>query len=252
MNYTPNAREKLSIVMNNLQMFGAKQTVRDALGFLLTRVSDNFDEKYGVSTVLSSGSTEPLDPGIGDSVSIDNGHGYEPTQERVMRHILDYVGGRLEPREFTFLDLGCGKGRAVLMASELPFREVIGVDLSPELCRVAEQNLGRYFGSRRRWRSGPPLERRAPVSIECADVTRYQYPATDLLVYMFNPFRGAVFRNVLDRLTESRREKPRRVYIALSNPSSEDQLEAHDAFAKLYEFQVIWAGCSWNFWECRG
>ena len=134
MNYTPNAREKLTIVKNNFEMFGVKQTLRDALGFLLTRVSDNFDEKYGVSTVQTSGSTEPLDPTIGDSASIDNGHGYEPTQERVMRHILEYVQAELDPSQLTFLDLGCGKGRAVLMASELPFREVLGVDLSPELC----------------------------------------------------------------------------------------------------------------------
>ena len=60
MNYTPNAREKLAIVLNNFEMFGVQRTVRDALGYLLTRVSDNFDEKYGVSTELESAATEPL------------------------------------------------------------------------------------------------------------------------------------------------------------------------------------------------
>ena len=268
MNYTPNAREKLAIVLNNFEMFGVQRTVRDALGYLLTRVSDNFDEKYGVSTELESAATEPLEPGLGDAVSIDNGHGYEPTQERVMRHILDYVRAHVDPTEFTFVDLGCGKGRAVLMASELPFREVIGVDIAPDLCKVAEQNVASYFrrsengtggkngiagkkGTTQR-RSGGAPRLQSKVTITCADVTRYDFPETDLLVYMFNPFRGAVFRSALDRVAAFQRRTGRRAYIALSNPASEDQLESHPAFTKEYEFQVIWSGSSWNFWCCRG
>jgi hypothetical protein len=40
------------------------------------------------------------------------------------------------------LILGSGKGRALLVASELPFAKIIGVELSRELHRIAEQNLG--------------------------------------------------------------------------------------------------------------
>src|SRR5579863_10298253 len=43
--------------------------------------------------------------------------------------------------EFAFIDLGAGMGRAVLLASEMPFREVIGVELNPTLARIARRNL---------------------------------------------------------------------------------------------------------------
>src|ERR1019366_288563 len=41
---------------------------------------------------------------------------------------------------FTFLDLGCGKGRALLIAAHFDFPQILGVELSPDLCRIAESN----------------------------------------------------------------------------------------------------------------
>ena len=43
--------------------------------------------------------------------------------------------------EFTFIDFGAGMGRALLIASDYPFRSIIGVELLPSLADIAEQNL---------------------------------------------------------------------------------------------------------------
>ena len=85
----------------------------------------------------------------------------------------------------------------------------------------------------------------------CEDDTRFAYPDTDLLVYMFNPFRGSVFRAVLDSLAAFRRDRARRVSVVLSNPTMEDMLLVHPAFRRSYEFQVIASASSWNLWECE-
>jgi predicted RNA methylase len=252
MNYTPGARDKLRIVLNNYEMFGLRQTLRDALAYLLTHSPDPFDDKYGVSTALTSGSVAPLEAGIGDPRSLENGHGYEPTDERSMRHILSYAQARLDLRRFTFIDLGCGKGRAVLMASELPFREVIGVELSPALCEAARQNLASYRPGALRQLSGSKgqAKQRPQLTIQCADVTQFELPRTDLLIYMFNPFRGSVFQTVLERLATFRATQAHDVYVILNNPVMEDMLREHPAFTKTHEFQVIASGNSWNFWRC--
>ena len=251
MNYSPDTLAKLRIVLNNYRVFGARQTLRDAVAYLSSRSSDGFDERFGVSTALTSQGVEPLQAGIGDAASIDAGHGYEPTDERVMRSILRHLGAALDVRRFTFLDFGCGKGRVVLMASDLPFREVVGIELSPAHCEAARANIAAYARSpARREQQGPRAP--APSRIVCADATRFELPPTDLVAYLFNPFRGAVFRTVLERLAEFQRSQGKQVFLVLANPAMEDLVRENPAFTKQHEVQVIAAGNSWNFWACHG
>ncbi len=47
-------------------------------------------------------------------------------------------------QDFTFIDLGSGKGRVLLMASEYPFQKIIGVEFMPELHRAAQKNIAGY------------------------------------------------------------------------------------------------------------
>src|SRR5262249_8155270 len=44
----------------------------------------------------------------------------------------------------TFIDFGCGKGRAILLAAEYPFTRIIGVELVPALAQIAERNIQTY------------------------------------------------------------------------------------------------------------
>jgi SAM-dependent methyltransferase len=50
------------------------------------------------------------------------------------------------PTQGTFVDLGCGKGRVLMIASEFGFRRVVGVEFCAELCRQARANAS-CFGS---------------------------------------------------------------------------------------------------------
>ena len=68
--------------------------------------------------------------------------------------------GTAPTEEYRFVDVGCGKGRAVLLASQMPFREVVGVELHPQLAETARLNLDR-------WREGAGTAAR--TSIVCAD-----------------------------------------------------------------------------------
>ncbi len=56
---------------------------------------------------------------------------------RISSLLIDY-------RQFVFVDFGFGKGTALLLATEFPFKRIIGVEFSPELHRIAEENIKRF------------------------------------------------------------------------------------------------------------
>ena len=119
--------------------------------------------------------------------------------------------------EFSFIDLGAGMGRAVLLAAELPFRQVTGVELNPTLVRIARRNLTV-------WRC---LDRaRAPMKITCGDAVEFQLPAGPVLAFMFNPFGATVMRRLLKAWSGRVAERPRQLDVIYVNNEQEHVLES--------------------------
>lgn len=248
MNESFPTEHRFRVLTNNVQMLGVRQTVRDLLAaWLNTPPKDDFDAKYGVETRLC---VSAQDAGIPQGVLLTNAVRYAPIPERVMRHFLDRVAQRIDVQRCKFIDLGCGKGRAVMLASELPFREVIGVELSPSLCESARANWLRYRASRPR-ASRANSARVQHVTIHCSNGAEYAFPDGDLLIYMFRPFMGSVFRQAMERICAAKDASPRRILLALCHPREEFVLENHPRFEKQLEHQVVAESFSWNLWECR-
>jgi SAM-dependent methyltransferase len=93
--------------------------------------------------------------------------------------------------EYTFVDLGCGKGRAVLLASELGFRQVIGVELNPALAGTARTNAGLWIAAGKA---------RCPIRIEQGDAMECAWPKGPCVVFLFNPFGGEVMQRLVERM----------------------------------------------------
>ena len=102
---------------------------------------------------------------------------YEPTVPSVVHAALDAVD--LGPEGVSFVDLGSGKGRVVMLASLRPWRQVWGVELRERLHRVAEHNLAAFQA-----RGGPVC----PVHLFCADASHQPLPAGPRVVFLYNPF----------------------------------------------------------------
>jgi SAM-dependent methyltransferase len=107
----------------------------------------------------------------------------------------------LEPENFTFVDLGCGKGRALMVASEFPFRHLLGVELATDLCRAAWTNVA----------SNPDWASR--ISVVNEDATTVNFPDGPLLIFMFHPFLAPVLRRVLANLERQLRRSPGETYL---------------------------------------
>ena len=140
---------------------------------------------------------------------------YQPTDPSAFCEMMGALP--TDFREYTFIDIGSGKGRTLLMASEYPFRKIVGVELITELHRAAEENIAAYQTQT------PTAHGTAIVSV-CMDACEFVFPATPLLVYLFNPLPEARLRQVMRNLEESWRKTSRPVWIVYHNPALESAL----------------------------
>lgn len=178
-----------------------------------------YDWDYRVNT--TSGAVGWRDRLIGTFYSA-----YQPT-EPVLFH--DMVEGwaeitGLDLREFTFLDLGSGKGRTLLMASDYPFRRIVGVELLPRLHGIAQQNLAAYKAD---------SQRCFAVESVCGDATSFPLPDGPLLVYLFNPFSGSILKRAVKNLEDSFRGNPRPMHVLYHNPEHENVLVESPVLKKV-------------------
>jgi hypothetical protein len=134
-------------------------------------------------------------------------------------------------RNFTFIDLGCGKGRALLMASDYPFQKIVGVEFMPELCRAAQKNIAGYTSDCQQCRH---------MEVLCMDARDFEFPSRPLVVYLFNPFSEPTFAAVLEKLRKSVERAPRPVYIAYRFTEFE-KLLAQAAWLEKIESADQWA-----------
>jgi SAM-dependent methyltransferase len=128
----------------------------------------------------------------------------------------------VQPSDYTFVDLGCGKGRTLLLASRFGFKRVVGVELDPAFADQARRNADVWVSSH----GGPHIE-----VIE-EDAARYELPAGNLFVYMYNPFRGSVFQSVADRLGTAAGQRGQKIVIAYNVDLHADMLERTGAFIR--------------------
>jgi hypothetical protein len=116
--------------------------------------------------------------------------------------------------QFTFIDLGAGKGRALLMASAYPFARIIGVEFMPDLCHAAEENIASYSASLSSTNHSNDRQKCGQMKMVCLDACDFQFPPDPLVVYLFNPFSEPVFAKVLENLQLSVEQAPRPIYVA--------------------------------------
>jgi SAM-dependent methyltransferase len=159
-----------------------------------------FDRQHGTDT---SGAVETAELGIGDEQRRSNAIRYLPSPARATQWMLDQRAGDVVHR--TFVDIGCGKGRVLLLAAQRRFRRVVGVELSAALVEVARSNVAAY--------RGPPALI-APVDVVCADATAFQWPGSDLFVHLYHPFQPSVTALLVDSLDASLAHNPRQATIA--------------------------------------
>jgi SAM-dependent methyltransferase len=151
---------------------------------------------------------------------------YQPTESALFHEMIAALSAQsgLDFSEFTFIDLGSGKGRTLLMASDYPFRHIVGVELLPALNQIAQENLAQYQN---------PSQKCFALESIVADATDFPFPSQPIVLFLFNPLPEAGLRRVIANLEQSLREHPRAVYILYHNPLLEHALAEAAALRKI-------------------
>jgi len=178
-----------------------------------------FDMRRGIRTRGFVRNEEQL---AGVSIGGDP-HYYEPIGLTPLRRAVELLP--LEPAATTFVDLGAGRGRAVIVAAEMGFGRVLGVELDDELVVQAGENIRRW---RARTRVVTPA--RQQVTVVQGDAASYPLPDGPLVVSLFNPFGPNTLRLVLRHLCQARAASAHTVYVVYLNPEFDRTLSEFPRF----------------------
>src|SRR5204863_528153 len=138
---------------------------------------------------------------------------YQPTEPALFHEMMDAL--KVDFREFTFIDVGSGKGRVLLMAADYPFRRIVGIELLPELHHVALDNLRQYQSH---------TQECVDLQAICGDARTFPFPAEPTVLYLFNPLPEEGLSQVILNLERSLRDQPRPLYLLYHNPLLEHVL----------------------------
>lgn len=179
-----------------------------------------FDWKYGIDTKIWVSHENLI---AENNLAIHSGQ-YQPNCAFVVKKVLN----RLQlSKDQTFIDIGSGKGRILILAAEYGFQNIKGIELSSNLSAIAESNI-RTFKSKTNY-SGQ-------IQIINTDATKYKFEITDNIIFMYNPFNGIIFEKVIDNIKLSLEKHPRQITIIYMNPTERQMLESKLEFSSIQNF----------------
>lgn len=120
-----------------------------------------------------------------------------PDLEKLLRTLV------ISPSD-AILDIGCGKGGAMLTLVRYPFARVDGVEISPNLARIAQENLRRC--------------RAANSKVFCCDAADFTDLDEYTHFYMYNPFPQVIMKTVMQNIALSLKRRPRTATLIYKNP----------------------------------
>jgi SAM-dependent methyltransferase len=161
-----------------------------------------FDREYGIET---SGFIEARvlapDPETGKSMQC-----YGGSQPGIVRRVLATLPDK---SGFTFVDLGCGKGRVLVIASEFNFKEIIGVDIAKPVLDKARANAALL-------RKAYPG--RTPIRLVHGNAFKLMPEGDKLVFYLYHPFGREGVEQFVAGLEDRIRNESAQVFVVYCNP----------------------------------
>src|SRR5438105_6212957 len=164
-----------------------------------------FDQMYGVDT---SGLV-PAKHLVTGHVNDEHVTAYYGIAPSILRSLIDQWRASIPPHpisNYTFVDIGCGKGRGLLVASEYRFRKVVGIELNRDMATIARQNITHWNATHAADPTSGPI---APIRVLEQDALEFQLPTTPTLLFLFHPFEAPVLKQLLRRIDTQFATRPK-------------------------------------------
>jgi hypothetical protein len=160
------------------------------------RIARAFDARYGVETYER---LHLFQVEIGQKLAPAHA-GWKtcPINPDFLEEIIVRLG--IRPEENTFIDVGAGKGAAVMIASKFPFRRLLAIEFSTTLSEIGRRNVSQF---------GAVVGRPVPVEWVCQDFMTYQLPRERAVMFLNNPFPDDVSLQAARHIEDSLRAQPR-------------------------------------------
>lgn len=175
-----------------------------------------FDRAHGIDTSGFVPATECAT----DEVPAAQINFYSGSQPSIVRAVLASLP---EPHRYAFVDIGCGKGRPLVVASEFPFRRVVGVELSPRLAQVARAN-GASIAARH--------PARTPIEVQVGDATSIDPPADRVVYFLYNPFGRPLVEALVANVERQLGDRLEHAFFVCYNPVHGEVLDRSPHFAR--------------------
>lgn len=184
------------------------------------------EKKYGIST---TGADELYKL---EKLGIDISHAtiYMPVSYSLLEEIFTQLTTKLlNPKPLNhFLDMGCGKGRALCVAAHKGFKQVTGLDFAGHLCETAKNNLAITK------QKIPELE----YKVINNDAFYFEIPGDVDCIFFFNPFDEIIMSGVVNNICTSLQNNPRNINIIYVNPMHKEMfLKA--GFTETWHFKKM-------------
>lgn len=177
-----------------------------------------FDKQFGVDT---AGRIHQVDLEVNHHNQL-HAIAYGGSDPKFFREAIRILP--IDYKHFVFVDFGSGKGRAILMAMEYPFKRIVGVEFSEQLHRIAQDNITRY--------DSPTIKCTDAESL-CLDVVDYTLPTNNLVCYFCNPFDATIMTQVISQIRVSLFHNPREIFIVYYNPSEAHVIDVAGCFTRI-------------------
>lgn len=197
---------------------------RDARRLRATPETSRFDQEHGVDTDGALDDWTYLSDLEIPSENWIHGNDYAPVAPEQFRAALASLSLKFE--DYVFVDFGSGKGRALLLASEFPFRKIVGIEFSPELHAIAKRNIATHQSSRRTY---------AAIESVRMDFLEFPLPLEPSVLFFFDPCNRTVLAQMMVRIGESLAAHPRELYLVYIAPTAanEQVLDSADCLTKM-------------------
>jgi 16S rRNA G966 N2-methylase RsmD len=227
----------LSGILQLMREHGLRQSahfvIRNIRFMIAVQADRRFDRVHGVDT---SGSIQL------DSLNICGpnrsfGNEYVSTSAKSFAWMMKALP--IDIAGYTFIDIGAGKGRTLLLASKYPFSRIMGVEFAHELVAVAQKNIERFsIASEGR-----------TIEIVETDAAQFEFPQNPLVVYLYNPFSATLFAKVLNALVVSLRLNPRDCFLIFATTMDGTMDGVRAIIAETDAFQEVNTNPMPLFWD---
>lgn len=147
---------------------------------------------------------------------------------------LDYLSTNYP--KMSVLDIGCGKGGALIAFNDFGYEDVDGIEIMEELCNTAKYNIKKMG---------------LTCNVECKNALEYKNYDKYNLYYMYDPFKGEAFSKVIHLIENSVIRKPRRAVIVYSNPWEHRRVVEKGIFKLVSQLDGDWFTRMANIYECN-